>query len=50
MSWRVDFFADARRVFILLHGIIKRSARLPEEDIRIAESRMQIHNHRLERS
>jgi hypothetical protein len=36
-------------VFILLHGIVKRSAQLPEEDIRIAEARMDVHAWRLER-
>lgn len=47
---RLLYFGDARRAFILLHGIVKRTARLPEEDIRIAEVRMQFHNHRLGRS
>jgi hypothetical protein len=47
---RLLYFGDARRVFILLHGIVKRTARLPAEDIRIAEVRMQIHTHRLRRS
>jgi len=35
-------------VFILLHGILKRSAQLPEEDIRIAALRMELHLRRLE--
>jgi len=35
-------------VFILLHGIVKRSAQLPEEDIRIAVARMELHARRLE--
>ena len=35
---------------MLLHGIVKRTARLPEDDIRIAEVRMQVHSHRLGRS
>jgi len=47
---RLLYFGDARRAFILLHGIVKRTARLPEKDIRVAEVRMQIHNHRLGRS
>src|SRR6266851_9002929 len=42
------YFGDARRVFVLLHGIVKRSAKLPEEDIRIAEARMELHGRRLE--
>jgi len=35
-------------VFVLLHGMVKRSAKLPEEDIRIAEARMELHGRRLE--
>jgi hypothetical protein len=45
---RILYFGDAKRVFILLHGIVKRSARLPEEDIRIAVARMELHARRLE--
>src|SRR6266852_51366 len=45
---RILYFGDARRVFVLLHGIVKRSAKLPEEDIRIAEARMERHGRRLE--
>jgi len=45
---RILYFGDAKRVFVLLHGIIKRSAQLPEEDIRIAEARMELHVRRLE--
>lgn len=45
---RILYFGDARRVFVLLHGILKRSAKLPEEDIRIAEVRMGLHERRLE--
>jgi len=44
---RILYFGDANRVFILLHGIVKRSAELPEEDIRIAEQRMDSHNRRI---
>jgi phage-related protein len=43
---RVLYFGDARRVFILLHGIVKRSAQLPAEDIQVAERRMQKHTRR----
>src|ERR1700747_2001862 len=46
---RILYFGDARRMFILLHGILKRSAQLPEEDIRVAEWRMELHMRRLER-
>ncbi len=45
---RILYFGDARRVFILLHGIVKRSAQLPQEDIRLAEARMALHGRRLE--
>jgi hypothetical protein len=30
------------------NGIVKRSAQLPEEDIRTAETRMELHARRLE--
>ena len=46
---RILYFGDTRRVFVLLHGIIKRSAQLPEEDVRVAEVRMTLHLRRLER-
>ena len=45
---RILYFGDARRVFVLLHGIVKRSAQLPERDIRIAEARMELHVRRME--
>src|SRR5256885_6044857 len=45
---RVLYFGDARRVFMLLHGMVKRSAQLPEEDIRIAQARMERHEQRKE--
>jgi hypothetical protein len=45
---RILYFGDARRSFVLLHGIVKRSAQLPEEDIGIAETRMEQHGRRLE--
>src|SRR6266446_6439220 len=45
---RILYFGDARRVFVLLHGIVKRSAQLPEGDIRIAEARMELHVRRME--
>src|SRR5712692_8233082 len=40
---RILYFGDAKRIFVLLHGIVKRSAKLPEEDMRIAEARMELH-------
>ncbi len=45
---RILYFGNARRMFILLHGIVKRSAKLPQEDIHIAEARMELHVRRLE--
>jgi hypothetical protein len=45
---RILYFGDARRVFVLLHGIVKRTAQLPEEDVRVAEARMELHRRRLE--
>ena len=44
---RILYFADAKRVFILRHGIVKRADKLPEQDVRIAEERMRLHNQRL---
>jgi len=41
---RILYFADARRWFILLHGIVKRASKLDEQDIRTAERRMNLHN------
>jgi len=45
---RILYFGDVRRIFVLLHGIVKRSTQLPEEDIRIAGARMEPHGRRLE--
>ena len=45
---RVFYFGDATRTFILLHGIVKRSRNTPEQDIRIAEQRMESHMRRIE--
>src|SRR6267143_5236600 len=45
---RILYFGDAKRVFVLLHGIVKRTAQLPEEDVRTAEARIELHNRRLE--
>jgi len=46
---RVLYFADSRRWFILLHGVIKRTEKLAESDIRTAEARMQRHEEKLAR-
>ncbi len=45
---RILYFGDTRKVFVLLHGIVKRSAQLAEGDIRIAEARMELHVRRME--
>jgi len=45
---RILYFGDAKRVFILVHGMVKRTAQLPEEDVRVAEARMELHGRRLE--
>src|SRR6266702_6518152 len=44
---RILYFGDARRVLVFLHRIVKRSAQLPEEDMRIAEARMELHGRRM---
>jgi hypothetical protein len=46
---RILYFADSRRMFVLLHGIVKATAKLPESDIHIAEVRMAAQIQRLER-
>jgi hypothetical protein len=46
---RILYFGDSRRIFILLHGIVKTTDRLPETDIQIAEQRMAGHSQRLGR-
>jgi hypothetical protein len=46
---RILYFGDSRRIFILLHGVVKTTDKLPEADIRIAEQRMAAHTGRLER-
>src|SRR5882724_12147023 len=45
---RILYFGNARRVLVFLHRIVKRSAQLPEEDMRIAQARMERHEKRLE--
>ena len=41
---RILYFDDARRVFILLHGFVKRTAKLESSALAKAESRMERHN------
>jgi len=47
---RILYFGDFRRRFILLHGLVKRTGRLSEEDIQITEKRMHHHIQRLKGS
>lgn len=46
---RILYFADSRRIFMLLHGLLKASDKLPESDIQKAEERMVAHVQRLEK-
>ncbi len=46
---RILYFGDARRVFVLLHGLVKATDKLPQADIQTAEQRMAAHTSRLER-
>jgi len=45
---RILYFADSRRIFILLHGVVKSTEKLPESDIQKAEERIAVHGLRLE--
>ena len=47
---RILYFGDTKRRFVLLHGLVKRTEKLREGDIRVAEDRMKKHNKKLERS
>ena len=44
---RILYYSDTKRVFILLHGIVKRTRKLENSDIRTAEERMTQHELRL---
>jgi len=44
---RILHFADARRTFILLHGFIKRTAKLEPTELAMAELRMARHNQQI---
>jgi hypothetical protein len=46
---RILYFADSRRIFMLLHRVIKSTEKLPESDIQKAEERIAVHALRLER-
>ncbi len=43
------YFADSRRIFILLHGLLKATDKLPEPDTQKAEERRAAHAQRLNR-
>jgi phage-related protein len=45
---RILYFGDARRFFVLLHAVVKKTEKLEESDIRIAEERMEAHTKRIE--
>ncbi len=46
---RILYFADSRRTFILLHGFVKRTAKLEASELAKAESRMARHTQRISR-
>jgi len=46
---RLLYFADAHRTFVLLHGFVKTSGKLPESEILTAERRMAAHTQMLQR-
>jgi len=44
---RILYFADARRIFILLHGFVKRTAKLAPSELAKAENRLARHNQQI---
>ncbi len=44
---RILYFADARRVFVLLHGFVKRTTKLEASELAKAEGRMLRHNQQI---
>lgn len=46
---RILYFTDSRRVFVLLHGLVKTKEKLEESDIRTAQQRMTDHVDRLKK-
>ena len=46
---RILYFADARRVFVLLHGFVKRTTKLEASELAKAEGRMARHNQQISR-
>ncbi len=47
-QYRILYYGDANRVFVLLHAFEKRSQRLPQREIRIAMERMNVDRKRKE--
>ena len=47
-QYRVLYYGDANRVFILLHAFEKRSQKLPQREIRIAIERLNADRERKE--
>jgi phage-related protein len=46
---RILYFADARRVFALLHGFVKQTAKLDASELAQATYRMDAHNQQIAR-
>jgi len=44
---RILYFADPKRIFILLHALVKNTAKLEKSDIAIANRNMERHTARL---
>lgn len=44
---RILYFADARRVFVLVHGFVKRTVKLEPAELVKAEYRMARHNQQI---
>lgn len=42
-QYRVLYFGAPGRVFVLLHAFVKRTATVPERDIKLAEERMKVY-------
>ena len=47
-QYRVLYYGDANRIFVLLHAFEKRSQKLPQREIRIAMERMNADRERKE--
>ncbi|MEK6657243.1 MAG: type II toxin-antitoxin system RelE/ParE family toxin [Nitrospirota bacterium] len=47
---RLLYYAASDRAYVILHGFIKRTSKVPEDAIRIALNRMEDHEERLRRT